>query len=100
MNIKRLDDPIIPVATNPVGLIIYGMQGGQTVRVPPALLESIGIDGINGKSAYQVAIDNGFVGTQAQWLNSLIGKHTVMTEAEFAALPVKNEDVIYLIIEE
>ena len=137
MNIKRLDDPAIPVATTPVGLIIYGMQGGQTVRVPPALLESLGIDGINGKSAYQVAIDNGFVGTQAQWLDSLVGsstyedwlarggvgtyqdfldeiiepvrnevnrivsaQHAVMTEAEFAALPVKNEDVIYLIIEE
>lgn len=27
----------------------------------------------NGKSAYQVALDNGFVGTQAQWLISLIG---------------------------
>ena len=137
MNIKRLDDPSIPAATNTVGLIIYGMQGGQTVRVPPALLESLGIDGVNGKSAYQVAIDNGFVGTQAQWLDSLKGnstykewlenggvgtyedflneivepvrtevnriisaQHAVMTEAEFTALPVKNEDVIYLIIEE
>ena len=142
MNIKRLDDPTIPVASTPVGLIIYGMQGGQTVRVTPALLEGSGaVDGINGKSAYQVAIDNGFVGTQAQWLESLIGnsayedwvanggvgtfqdfldeiiepvrtelinevnrivstQHAVMTEAEFTALPVKNEDVIYLIIEE
>ena len=150
MNIKRLDDPTIPVATSPIGLIIYGMQGGQTVRVIPELLEGLGVDGVNGKSAYQVAVDNGFVGTQAQWLDSLIGNsayedwvanggvgtfqdfldeivatvnllipqtltegqkaqvrdninvlsHAVMTEAEFTALPVKNEDVIYLIIEE
>ena len=74
MNIKRLDDPTIPVATTPVGLILYGMQGGLTVKVIPTLFEGIdGIDGINGRSAYQVAIDNGFVGTQAQWLDSLIG---------------------------
>ena len=74
MNIKRLDDPTIPVASTLVGLIIYGMQGGQTVKVTPTLLEgSDGVDGVNGKSAYQVAVDNGFVGTAAQWLDSLIG---------------------------
>ena len=74
MNIKRLDDPTIPVASTLIGLIIYGMQGGQTVKVPPTLLEgSDGVDGVNGKSAYQVAVDNGFVGTAAQWLDSLIG---------------------------
>ena len=74
MNIKRLDDPSIPVASTLVGLILYGMQGGQTVKVTPTLLEgSDGVDGINGKSAYQVAVDNGFVGTQEQWLDSLIG---------------------------
>ena len=75
MNIKRLDDPTIPVASTLVGLIIYGMQGGQTVKVTPTLLEgSDGVDGVNGKSAYQVAVDNGFVGTHEQWLDSLIGK--------------------------
>ena len=74
MNIKRLDDPTVPVASTLVGLIIYGMQGGQTVKVTPMLLEgSDSVDGVNGKSAYQVAVDNGFVGTQAQWLDSLIG---------------------------
>jgi hypothetical protein len=74
MNIKRLDDPSIPVASTLVGLILYGMQGGQTVKVTPTLLEgSDGVDGINGKSAYEVAVDNGFVGTEEQWLDSLIG---------------------------
>lgn len=32
-----------------------------------------GIQGIDGKSAYTVATDNGFVGTEAQWLLSLVG---------------------------
>lgn len=30
-------------------------------------------DGEDGKSAYQVAVDNGYVGTEAQWLASLKG---------------------------
>jgi hypothetical protein len=32
-----------------------------------------GIDGIDGASAYEVAVANGFVGTEAAWLESLIG---------------------------
>lgn len=33
-----------------------------------------GQDGINGKSAYQIAVDNGFVGTESEWLASLKGE--------------------------
>lgn len=74
MNIKRLDDPSVPVASTLVGLILYGMQGGQTVKVTPTLLEGLdGIDGVDGASAYEVAVANGFVGTQEEWLDSLIG---------------------------
>lgn len=32
-----------------------------------------GANGADGKSAYQVAVDNGYVGTQAEWLVSLVG---------------------------
>ena len=32
-----------------------------------------GTDGDDGSSAYQIAVLNGFVGTQAQWLASLVG---------------------------
>lgn len=70
----RLDDQSIPLASTVVGLVIYGMQGGQTVRVLPSLFEpSDAIDGVDGASAYEVAIANGFVGTQAEWLDSLVG---------------------------
>jgi hypothetical protein len=34
-----------------------------------------------GKSAYQVALDNGFVGTQSEWLSSLQGIDGDLTEA-------------------
>ena len=33
-----------------------------------------GKDGIDGKSAYEIAIANGFFGTEAEWLGSLKGK--------------------------
>ena len=32
-----------------------------------------GEQGVAGDSAYQIAVDNGFVGTEAQWLASLVG---------------------------
>lgn len=32
-----------------------------------------GITGADGKSAYQIAVDNGFTGSEAQWLESLHG---------------------------
>ena len=34
---------------------------------------SDGQDGVDGASAYQIAVNNGFVGTEAQWLASLQG---------------------------
>ena len=33
-----------------------------------------GKDGVNGKSAYQIAVDNGYIGTELEWLESLKGK--------------------------
>lgn len=33
-----------------------------------------GIDGENGKSAYEIAVENGFMGTVKQWLESLKGE--------------------------
>lgn len=32
------------------------------------------MDGTNGKSAFEIAVENGFVGTEAEWLESLKGK--------------------------
>ena len=70
----RLDDPSVPTASTLIGLLLYGMQGGQAVKVLPTLLKGIdGIDGVDGASAYEVAKADGFVGTRSQWLESLIG---------------------------
>ena len=44
-----------------------GLQGVQGNTGPQ------GADGAPGKSAYQLAVDNGFEGTEAEWLESLKG---------------------------
>ena len=49
----------------PIGLT--GPTGPQGAQGPQ------GIQGANGLSSYQVAVSNGFNGTQAQWLSSLVG---------------------------
>ena len=38
------------------------------------------IDVKNGKSAYEIACDNGFFGTEAEWLLSLRGQNYVLTD--------------------
>jgi hypothetical protein len=48
---------------------------GQVASAVNAALSGVlaGDPGANGKSAYQLAVDNGFVGTEADWLASLVG---------------------------
>ena len=53
---------------------------GENSSVPPTpdlyqqLLQKISEKGGNGKSAFEIAVENGFVGTEAEWLESLKGK--------------------------
>lgn len=50
-----------------------GIQGDIGPAGPAGDPGPAGADGANGDSAYQVAVDNGFVGTEAEWLASLVG---------------------------
>lgn len=46
----------------------------ELVVTPVAIevnLNPVPINGVNGKSAYEIALDNGFVGTEQEWLDSL-----------------------------
>ena len=47
-----------------------GPQGEQGIQGPKG---NDGQQGINGKSAYEVALDNGYTGTESEWLISLKG---------------------------
>ena len=51
----------------PGSLIMYGGGSGGTSGVD-------GVDGQDGASAYEIALANGFVGTETEWLDSLVGK--------------------------
>lgn len=51
--------------------IRFSLDGGSTYPVGPLRLKGdIGVDGL---SAYEVAVDNGFEGDEAEWLASLKG---------------------------
>jgi len=50
-----------------------GPQGSQGLQGVTGATGSQGPAGVNGASAYQVAVANGFVGSEAQWLASLVG---------------------------
>lgn len=54
----------------------YFLDADDTTVLIQTLIEAAvlnGVPGTPGKSAYQVAVDNGFVGTVTQWLTSLVG---------------------------
>lgn len=53
------------------GMLGYQIKGIQDVAAGPA--GPAGPAGADGKSAYQIAVDNGFEGTEAEWLESLKG---------------------------
>ena len=52
---------------------MVGPQGPTGLQGVQGLVGPKGDNGADGKSAYQVAVDEGFVGTEAEWLASLVG---------------------------
>lgn len=48
-------------------------EGYSLMEARIVTLENSVITGLEGKSAYDVAVDNGFVGTESEWLESLVG---------------------------
>ena len=56
---------------------IQGIQGEQGVQGPQGEAGKDGKDGASGKSAYEIAVANGFVGGEEAWLESLKGEKGV-----------------------
>ena len=46
---------------------------GTEDRIGPYSVRSCAVAGRPGKSAYELAVENGFSGTEAEWLASLVG---------------------------
>lgn len=72
--------------------LIFTMSDGTTNKVTVP-----GIVGSDGKSAYDVAVDNGFEGTETEWLESLRwsegNKEDVVKEV-IAAIPVYEGEIV------
>ena len=79
-------DGSVRATTVPIGIVIRrsGFRGDGETPIPPTpdlyaqLIAKIadvhdGKDGVDGKSAYQIAVDNGYPGTEQAWLASLNG---------------------------
>lgn len=84
---------------------LYIAQPGNESKTEAEFLESIkgvdgtnGVDGVDGQSAYALAVAGGFVGTEAEWIESLQGKNlqvngTQPDAATIQALPTPaNQD--------
>lgn len=52
---------------------LTGPQGPQGEQGPQGLQGEQGPSGQDGKSAYEIAVAHGYVGTETQWLASLVG---------------------------
>jgi len=67
---------VASVVSNGVDLTITNKDVSQTVGIRNGV---DGTDGVDGKSAYQLAVNNGFSGTEEEWLASLEGSDGVTT---------------------
>lgn len=61
------------------------VRDDDTSQLPINLIALSAITGPEGKSAYRLAVDNGFVGTIAEWIASLKGKDAVFPQTQGSA---------------
>lgn len=96
--------------------VVSGSGGidADTIYSAEVISETVeGNVGVDGKSAYEIAVENGFSGSETEWLESLKGDtgatgqdgtngadfpYEVITEAEYDAL-TDYDDKLYVIIE-
>lgn len=59
--------------SDPSNSLLCPVLAVVTESAPIVEITSEGTPGSNGRSAYQIAVDNGFIGTEQEWLDSLEG---------------------------
>lgn len=69
--LRDLADTDIPMVPNDDSYLFYDSYTDKWK--PKTLLNLIGDTGEEGASAYEIAVENGFVGTEEEWLDSLVG---------------------------
>lgn len=65
----------LPRATSisATALLVFQSEDGKTQGITVSDADFSGADGSDGASAYEIAVAEGFVGTEAEWLDSLVG---------------------------
>lgn len=100
--VHKLDPKYLPDNVNQLDSITTSKSGKvttvtfeQTNGTETQFQVTDGADGTNGKSAYQVAVDNGYSGTEAQWLASLKGADGVsLGEVELVQQLSQDDDKV------
>src|SRR5690606_29984056 len=69
-------DVLDPITNEVIGTLVTFLDGDNNpVGSPLTVLNGKdGIDGIDGKSAYELAVEDGFTGNVTDWLESLNGQ--------------------------
>ena len=81
-------DPGIPGEQGPQGP--QGETGPQGPEGPAGQDGTDGVDGAPGKSAYEIAVEDGYTGTSAEWLESLVGPQGPEGPSGASGAPGKN----------
>lgn len=68
------------VGGDPTVNVDASVSGEPTVKIKANLIRNNGEGGANGLSAYEIALKNGFEGTEEEWLESLKGKDGLTEE--------------------
>jgi len=66
-------DVVVSESTNDIDVTIDDTVTSYTVEVDSAAGITLGKEGADGDSAYDIAVAAGFVGTESEWLDSLVG---------------------------
>lgn len=76
ININRVNIASSPIKIGPISLSNQPIKIGSISLTQPIKIGKIGIrlPGVNGLSAYEIAVSNGFEGTEQEWLDSLHGE--------------------------
>lgn len=80
-----------------LGTVPVGPRGPVGPEGPPGVDGAPGTDGTDGLSAYEIAVANGFGGTEQEWLQSLIGSESYFRyiQPTAAAVWVVNHNLGY-----
>ena len=55
------------------------LTAGENITIENNVISANSITGADGKSAYEIAVENGYTGTEQEWLESLKGDSYVLT---------------------